>query len=71
MRGEEPYSGLGACELCGQVDPCEGCITPVLLHTYALKHNEYVKVTSKPKLKKTINNNMKKINSILASITKR
>ena len=71
MREGEPYPGQGACELCGQIDPCEGCITPVLLHTYTLQHNEYVEVTSKPKLKKTINNNMKKINSILPSIIKR
>jgi hypothetical protein len=71
MRGTEPYPGLGACELCGQVDLCEECSTPVFMHTYVLEFNEYVKVTSNPKLKKTINSHMKKINSILAPITKR
>jgi len=70
MRGTESYPGLGACESCGAIDPCEGCISPVFARAY--KKTFTRTADSVNKLNKIITMKfIKKINSVLASITKR
>jgi hypothetical protein len=74
MREEEtPYPGRGACELCGAVDPCTGCVSPeqvlnVKQTLTSVSKSLYRAVKSANPLDQ---GDMKKINSVLASIIKR
>ena len=70
MREGEPYPGLGACELCGEVDPCNACAAPVSMRTHKSVPAEVINFADR--LNEIMaTKSVKKINSIFASITKK
>jgi len=70
MREGEPYPGLGACELCGEVEPCNACVAPVSVRMH--KNSPAQVISLADRLNKVVaTKSIKKINSIFASITKK
>jgi len=67
MKTTEIYPGHGACEICGEVDPCNACVGVQM--PAALLEKAGRKIDNLLKIK--LNNDLQeKINTVLSSVIK-